>query len=465
MRNTLSHRSSDTARRAAPSSSSTAYSAAAAAAAPKKLDLRLFAGLMAALGLLGAGVAHQHFSREAAPQGASAERVGAVATATVDASDALREGEGEAQGAALFAAQLRSGYLNLAMDAYERQAFRVADFFAQRSIWSGAETPPAPLAPDFDTPAEAAVARRALMARLAAGDAARDPETAARAQLAVDCWLREAEADGERAVQRRCRDEARAAMAALEGGAAVGRLVAERLERDGDGAAPDLTRLMSEAGAALEPVTRPIAAAWRRQITAAETAPGAASTEGALKAGQDNERSALEQAALAAERSAAETTAQISAFTAPAERPIARTLETATIAAAPDLPTVAVSFGFDSVTITPEARAAILARFAEAAERPVRRIRIEGHTDASGPAAYNQALSERRAEAVAAVVRRVMADRAAEAAADLQTANFAPGVIRPLSIEVIGFGETRLSHPTADGVRDARNRRVEIHFR
>jgi OOP family OmpA-OmpF porin len=70
------------------------------------------------------------------------------------------------------------------------------------------------------------------------------------------------------------------------------------------------------------------------------------------------------------------------------------------------------------------------------------RITATGHTDTSGPEAYNMALSLRRANAVKdALVRE--------------------GVPAP-AITVIGRGESQLLVPTGDGVREPQNRRVEI---
>ena len=70
------------------------------------------------------------------------------------------------------------------------------------------------------------------------------------------------------------------------------------------------------------------------------------------------------------------------------------------------------------------------------------RINLVGHTDASGPTAYNQALSERRVDSVAAALR----------AAGLSGTGMSG----------VGRGETDLAVPTPDGVREPRNRRVVI---
>lgn len=69
-------------------------------------------------------------------------------------------------------------------------------------------------------------------------------------------------------------------------------------------------------------------------------------------------------------------------------------------------------------------------------------VDIAGHTDSTGSDSYNQALSERRAQAVASYLR-------------------AQGV-QPVRFQVSGYGETR---PLADNSSDqgrAQNRRVEI---
>jgi outer membrane protein OmpA-like peptidoglycan-associated protein len=70
------------------------------------------------------------------------------------------------------------------------------------------------------------------------------------------------------------------------------------------------------------------------------------------------------------------------------------------------------------------------------------RVTATGHTDTSGPAGYNMALSLRRANAVK---DQLVHDG-----------------VRAEDISVIGLGETSPMVPTGDGVREAQNRRVEI---
>ncbi len=72
-------------------------------------------------------------------------------------------------------------------------------------------------------------------------------------------------------------------------------------------------------------------------------------------------------------------------------------------------------------------------------------IKATGHTDRSGPDTYNMALSLRRANAVKdALLRNGVPER---------------------DISVVGLGESQPLVPTADGVREAQNRRVEIVIR
>ncbi len=103
-----------------------------------------------------------------------------------------------------------------------------------------------------------------------------------------------------------------------------------------------------------------------------------------------------------------------------------------------------VFFDWDKSTITPEGMAIIQqAAAAFRAGGPVT-IQVTGYTDASGSAGYNQRLSERRANAVA-------------------QAMIGLGVPRQ-QMAVSGRGKNDQRVPTADGVREPQNRRVEIVF-
>ena len=107
--------------------------------------------------------------------------------------------------------------------------------------------------------------------------------------------------------------------------------------------------------------------------------------------------------------------------------------------------TYLVFFDFDRSDITPEAVAIIRQAADDAKRQNVRLIVATGHADRSGPTDYNQRLSERRAASVrAALVREGIA------------AN---------TIQTSGRGENDNLVATPDGVREPRNRRVEIAFR
>ena len=103
-----------------------------------------------------------------------------------------------------------------------------------------------------------------------------------------------------------------------------------------------------------------------------------------------------------------------------------------------------VFFDWDRATIT--AQGMQIVQQAAAAFRSGAPVRIEvtGYTDRSGSPGYNQRLSERRANAVASALARL-------------------GVPRN-EMAVSGRGENDNRVPTADGVREPQNRRVEIVF-
>ena len=103
-----------------------------------------------------------------------------------------------------------------------------------------------------------------------------------------------------------------------------------------------------------------------------------------------------------------------------------------------------VFFDWDKDTITPEGRA-IIGQAADAWRAGGNvTIQVTGYTDASGSAGYNQRLSERRANNVANALAQA-------------------GVPRQAMV-VSGRGKNDQRVPTADGVREPQNRRVEIVF-
>jgi outer membrane protein OmpA-like peptidoglycan-associated protein len=102
-------------------------------------------------------------------------------------------------------------------------------------------------------------------------------------------------------------------------------------------------------------------------------------------------------------------------------------------------------FGFDSEELTPESRALASEILRAVRDRRVPDVLIVGHTDTTGNGVRNFALGLRRANTVRNILRETGLD--------------------PSLIDVISHGETELLVPTADGVFEARNRRVEITVR
>ncbi|TCZ63279.1 OmpA family protein [Roseicella aquatilis] len=107
--------------------------------------------------------------------------------------------------------------------------------------------------------------------------------------------------------------------------------------------------------------------------------------------------------------------------------------------------TYLVFFDWDRADLTERARQVITEAAGSARRLQSTRIEVAGHADRSGPPQVNQALSRRRAEAVATELVR-------------------QGVTRE-EIAVTAFGETKPLVPTADGAREPQNRRVEIVLR
>jgi len=103
-----------------------------------------------------------------------------------------------------------------------------------------------------------------------------------------------------------------------------------------------------------------------------------------------------------------------------------------------------VFFDFNKATLTQEGQKIVDTAAQNAQSASVTRIEVTGHTDAVGSDAYNMRLSQRRAEAVAAVLEKKGVKRD-------EIAIFAKGKRDPLV-------------PTADGVKEPQNRRVEIVY-
>jgi OOP family OmpA-OmpF porin len=103
-----------------------------------------------------------------------------------------------------------------------------------------------------------------------------------------------------------------------------------------------------------------------------------------------------------------------------------------------------VFFDWDRYNITPEGYAVIQQAAAHWHQGAPVRIEVTGYTDLSGSAGYNIRLSLRRANAVATALERL-------------------GVPRD-DMAIRGLGEANPRVPTAKGVREPQNRRVEIVF-
>jgi OmpA-OmpF porin, OOP family len=103
-----------------------------------------------------------------------------------------------------------------------------------------------------------------------------------------------------------------------------------------------------------------------------------------------------------------------------------------------------VFFDWDKYNITPEGMQIIQLAANQYRAGGSVRLQVTGFTDTTGSAGYNQRLSERRANAVAAALERL-------------------GVPRS-DMAVSGRGMNDLRVPTPPGVREPQNRRVEIVF-
>jgi hypothetical protein len=101
-----------------------------------------------------------------------------------------------------------------------------------------------------------------------------------------------------------------------------------------------------------------------------------------------------------------------------------------------------VLFPFDKSTLDAQARATISSAAEEFKRTGSANISVQGHTDTAGNADYNQALSERREQAVTNELVRLGVPRTA--------------------INATAVGESNPAVPTGDNVREQQNRRVDI---
>lgn len=126
---------------------------------------------------------------------------------------------------------------------------------------------------------------------------------------------------------------------------------------------------------------------------------------------------------------------------APAPAPAPAPVSQAPVSA-PAASEFTVYFDFDSWTLTAENLTVLTNVINTARSGGQTRINVVGHTDSSGSASYNQALSVRRANVVVEALVNMGARREA--------------------ITASGMGETQLAVATGDGVREPRNRRTVV---
>lgn len=98
-----------------------------------------------------------------------------------------------------------------------------------------------------------------------------------------------------------------------------------------------------------------------------------------------------------------------------------------------------------SDALTEDSKRVLESVFADLKQRSVPDVLVVGHTDAVGTDTFNDTLARRRAD----TIRGVLIDRG----------------IAPTDIVAVGRGKRELLVPTADGVAEPRNRRVEIVVR
>lgn len=101
-------------------------------------------------------------------------------------------------------------------------------------------------------------------------------------------------------------------------------------------------------------------------------------------------------------------------------------------------------FEFDELDITPEAAAVLNSAVTAYGDCGMASVMLAGHTDTVGSDSYNMALAQRRNDSV----QMYMTGRGVDAS----------------RISTEAFGESDLRVPTAEGVRELQNRRVEIMY-
>ena len=114
----------------------------------------------------------------------------------------------------------------------------------------------------------------------------------------------------------------------------------------------------------------------------------------------------------------------------------------AAVAPSPVSRSYLVFFDWDKADLTDRAKQIVSEAAANSTKVQYTRLEVNGYTDTSGTPKYNQGLSVRRAQSVAAELVKDGVPKSA--------------------IAIQGFGETHLLVPTGAGVREPQNRRVEI---
>ncbi|MGB1800721.1 MAG: OmpA family protein [Gammaproteobacteria bacterium] len=104
-----------------------------------------------------------------------------------------------------------------------------------------------------------------------------------------------------------------------------------------------------------------------------------------------------------------------------------------------------VHFKFDSASLTSEAKSILDGALSAIQSNASKNLQVEGHTDSTGPASYNQGLSQRRAQSVVdyLVSKGVSSSR----------------------LSAQGFGESSPVSSNDTSADRAKNRRVEIYAR
>jgi outer membrane protein OmpA-like peptidoglycan-associated protein len=103
-----------------------------------------------------------------------------------------------------------------------------------------------------------------------------------------------------------------------------------------------------------------------------------------------------------------------------------------------------VFFDFNKSDLTPDAVRIVDQAAQNATPAKATELTVTGHTDTVGSDAYNMRLSRRRAESVAAELEKQG--------------------IPSSEIEIVAKGKHDLLVPTADGVKEPQNRRVQILY-